>query len=305
MPDSPKEIFRKDYVKLPYTISTIDLLFDIRDNTTTVEAKMTVKAGPEAGPLFLNGEGLELVTIAIDGTELPADAYAVEREGLRIHSAPTHDFELSSTVKLCPETNTELSGLYKSGGNYTTQCEAEGFRRITYSLDRPDVLSVYRVRLEADKASCPVLLSNGNRVEQGDTDEPGRHWAVWEDPHPKPGYLFAVVAGTLSSIHDTFTTASGREVQLGVYSEAACIAQCGHAMESLKKAMAWDEEQYGLECDLDMYNIVAVSDFNMGAMENKGLNIFNTRREGDCSIIYSPYIVTPGERETVLLASIA
>lgn len=172
-------------------------------------------------------------------------------------------------VKIRPEKNFELSGLYKSGSAYCTQCEAEGFRRITYYLDRPDVMAKYRVRLEADKKKCPLLLSNGNFVESGDAGN-GRHYALWEDPFPKPSYLFAVVGGDLGSIKDTFVTKSGRKVTIEIFSEHDNVDKLDHAMESVKKAMKWDEDVYGLEYDLDVYNIVAVNDFNMGAMENKG-----------------------------------
>jgi len=176
-----------------------------------------------------------------------------------------------------------LSGLYKSGSAYCTQCEAEGFRRITYYLDRPDVMAKYRVRLEADKKSCPLLLSNGNFLEKGDLGN-NRHYALWEDPFPKPSYLFAVVAGDLGSIKDTYTTKSGREVTIEIFSEHDNVDKLDHAMESVKKAMKWDEDKYGLEYDLDMYNIVAVNDFNMGAMENKGLNVFNTVGWKECGM---------------------
>ena len=185
-------------------------------------------------------------------------------------------FALDITTRIVPERNTALSGLYLSGGNFCTQCEPEGFRRITYFLDRPDVMARYTVTIRADKARFPVLLSNGNPSGGGDLAD-GRHWARWVDPHPKPSYLFALVAGDLVAVEDRFTTRSGREVALGIWVRRGDEDKCGHAMESLKKAMRWDEEVFGLEYDLDVFNIVAVSDFNMGAMENKGLNIFNTR----------------------------
>ena len=190
---------------------------------------------------------------------------------------PARPFTLE-TVTLCdPEANTALSGLYRSRDTYCTQCEPEGFRRITYFIDRPDALAVYTVRIEADAASAPVLLSNGNPVSAGAIPGTGRHFAVWHDPHPKPSYLFALVGGNLARVPDSFTTASGREVALNIYVEPGKEDRCGWAMESLKRAMRWDEERFGREYDLDVFNIVAVSDFNMGAMENKGLNIFNDK----------------------------
>nr|WP_202899320.1 M1 family aminopeptidase [Kordiimonas gwangyangensis] len=185
-------------------------------------------------------------------------------------------FTLTVVTELRPKENTRLEGLYFSGGNYCTQCEAEGFRHITYYLDRPDVLARYNVRIEADKAKFPVLLSNGNPGAMGDLAG-GRHFAEWHDPHPKPAYLFAMVAGKLGCLTDSFTTASGKEVTLNIYAAEADLAKCDYAMASLQRSMKWDEEVFGLEYDLDVYNIVAVSDFNMGAMENKGLNVFNTK----------------------------
>lgn len=199
----------------------------------------------------------------------------IKAEALR--EANESSFEVATVVHIKPEENTRLSGLYKSSSMFCTQCEAEGFRRITYYLDRPDVMAPFRVRLEASKESCPILLSNGNKVDSGDSQvDPSRHWALWDDPFNKPAYLFALVAGDLGYISDTFTTKSGREVQLQIFSEHKNVGQLQHAMESVHRAMKWDEDVFGLEYDLDNYNIVAVGDFNMGAMENKGLNIFNT-----------------------------
>ena len=196
---------------------------------------------------------------------------------LTIPRVPAHPFTLEIVTLCDPEANKALSGLYRSRGTYCTQCEAEGFRRITYFLDRPDVLAVYTVRIEADRSEHPVLLANGNPVAQGDVAGTGRHYAVWHDPFPKPSYLFALVGGDLACVPDSFTTASGRKVELDIYVEPGKEDRCAWAMDSLKRSMRWDEERFGREYDLDVFNIVAVCDFNMGAMENKGLNIFNDK----------------------------
>ena len=224
---------------------------------------------------MLDGEGLELASITLDGTPLAEDAYALTDTSLTV-LAPPERFTLETEAVIHPETNTALEGLYKSSGNFCTQCEAEGFRRITWYLDRPDVMAVFDTRITADKTLYPVLLSNGNPTGGGDLPD-GRHFAEWHDPFPKPSYLFALVAGKLGCVEDSFTTASGRTVALRLYVEPGKEDRCGHAMDSLKKAMRWDEEVFGLEYDLDIYMIVAVSDFNMGAMENKGLNVFNDK----------------------------
>jgi aminopeptidase N len=202
-------------------------------------------------------------------------------------------FTLTTKVLIRPEKNSELSGLYKSGPTFCSQCEAEGFRRITYYLDRPDVMATFRARIEADKAALPLLLSNGNKVEEGELPG-GRHYAVWEDPFPKPSYLFAVVAGKLASIKDSHTTPSGRRVALEIFSEPENVDKLEHAMRSLKRAMEWDERVYGLEYHLDVYNIVAVNDFNAGAMENTGLNIFNT-----AFVLAKPSTATDGDYERI------
>jgi aminopeptidase N len=269
--DTPKTIYLKDYQPYPFKVQSLDMNFDIHDGYTIVTATANYERLGAADELFLNGEDLELLSIEIDGAAV--SDYSVDDESLRI-PVSADEFELKIQTKIYPEKNTRLEGLYNSGGNYCTQCEAEGFRRITYFPDRPDVLTVYTVRVEADEA-YPVLLSNGNKQDEGKV-EGGRHFVTWYDPFPKPCYLFALVAGDLSHIHDCFTTASGREVDLYIYVRPGDEDQCGHAMESLKKSMTWDEETYGLEYELDMFNIVAVSDFNMGAMENTSLNIFNT-----------------------------
>jgi aminopeptidase N len=231
--------------------------------------------GSHGDALVLHGERLELVSVQVDGSARGPEGYTVTDTTLTLPDVP-EAFTLTTEVRIKPHENTELSGLYKSSGNYCTQCEAEGFRRITYFLDRPDVMARYRTTVEADKASYPVLLSNGNAVERADLDG-GRHRVVWEDPFPKPSYLFALVAADLSCKEGTFTTASGREVKLEIWVEHQNIDACDHALVSLQKSMKWDEEVFGLEYDLDIYMIVAVSDFNMGAMENKGLNVFNAK----------------------------
>ncbi|MEN8176696.1 MAG: aminopeptidase N, partial [Pseudomonadota bacterium] len=225
--------------------------------------------------LHLDGEGLELVAVALDGRLLAPHAYQLEPDALRIGEVPDR-FVLDTEVEIAPESNTALEGLYRSSGMFCTQCEAEGFRKITYFLDRPDVMGTFTTTIEADRELFPVLLSNGNPVSS-DVLPDGRHRAVWHDPYPKPCYLFALVAGDLAQVRDSYTTASGRAVDLRIYTEAENIDKVDHAMRALKNAMAWDEDRYGREYDLEVYNIVAVNDFNMGAMENKGLNIFNSK----------------------------
>lgn len=272
--DTPKAIYLKDYKRSPYQISHMDLDFDIYEGYTVVTSVIQMTRPASANDdLFLHGEDLELLSLKIN-SETVKD-YKTDDKGLTIPCPAFEKFTLEIKNKITPENNTRLEGLYKSGGNYCTQCEAEGFRRITYYLDRPDIMATYTTRIEADKQKYPVLLSNGNKTDEGSANN-GRHFTLWHDPHPKPCYLFALVAGKLNHIHDTFTTSSGREVDLYIYVRPGDEDQCNHAMESLKKSMKWDEEVYGLEYDLDLFNIVAVSDFNMGAMENKSLNIFNT-----------------------------
>ncbi|MEZ5837871.1 MAG: aminopeptidase N [Geminicoccaceae bacterium] len=273
----PTAVRLEDYTPPAYRTSAVELLFRLDPQATRVIAKLSVeRAGDtEAGtPLRLSGDGPQLLGLSLDGSPVDESRYRLEGRDLVIDD-PGAQFELVIETEINPQANTTLMGLYISNGVFCTQCEAEGFRRITFFQDRPDVLARYRVRIEGDKTAQPVLLSNGNLIESGDLDE-GRHFAVWEDPFPKPSYLFALVAGDLAMIEDHFTTMSGRDVTLRIYSEHACIDQCDHAMISLKKSMRWDEIRYGLEYDLDIFMIVAVSDFNMGAMENKGLNIFNT-----------------------------
>lgn len=271
--DTPKTIYLKNYTAYPFEVASLDLDFDIHDGYTIVTAiSIFTRTEPNASDIVLHGEDLELLCVEIDGVAV--ENYSKDDSALTLPCPENETFTLKIQTKIFPEKNTRLEGLYNSGGTYCTQCEAEGFRRITYYPDRPDVLSVFTVRIEADK-TYPVLLSNGNRVDGGEVGE-NRHFTIWEDPYPKPCYLFALVAGDLTHIHDTFTTKSGQEVDLYIYVRHGDEGQCAHAMDSLKRSMTWDEDVYGLEYDLDIFNIVAVSDFNMGAMENKSLNIFNT-----------------------------
>jgi len=275
---SPQTIYLRDYCPPAYRVSSVELNIDLAGGETLVDARMEMARTPavaESEPLVLYGRELVLERLLLNGQELPVEAYRIDEEQLVIDQLPAA-FVLEVTTRIAPEQNTSLEGLYRSSGNYCTQCEAQGFRKITYYPDRPDVMALFRTRIVADKGECPVLLSNGNLLEQGDLDD-GRHYAVWEDPFPKPSYLFALVAGDLVCIEDYYTTASGREVLLQIYVEKRNRDYCDHAMVSLQKSMRWDEETYGLEYDLDRYMIVAVDDFNMGAMENKGLNVFNSK----------------------------
>ena len=271
--EDPKTIYLKDYRPYPFEIKHLDLTFQIFEGYSDVTAvtRFMRKAEENGISLFLHGEDLELLSLTIDGEKF--EDYTVDDKGMTLNNVP-EAFTLAIKTRIKPEDNTRLEGLYKSDDTYCTQCEAEGFRRITYYPDRPDVLTTFTTRVEASK-DFPVLLSNGNRIDGGEIDE-GRHFTVWEDPWPKPCYLFALVVGDLTHIHDTYTTGSGREVDLYIYVRPGDESQCDHAMDSLKRSMKWDEDVYGLEYDLDLFNIVAVSDFNMGAMENKSLNIFNT-----------------------------
>jgi aminopeptidase N len=268
-----------DYSPPAYAAGRVEMTVQLHPTDTLVEVVTTY--APRHGlavppPLELNGDDLTLTEILMDGRQLGADAYEAGPDGLLLRSPPAGPFTLTIRTVVNPTANTRLMGLYRSNGVYCTQCEADGFRRISYFQDRPDVMAVYRVRLEADKAECPVLLANGNPIDRGDLPD-GRHFAVWDDPHPKPCYLFAMVGGDLASIHDRFRTSQGRDVALGIYVERGKEGQAGYAMQALKASMLWDEQVFGLAYDLDVFNIVAVSDFNMGAMENKGLNIFNDK----------------------------
>jgi len=275
---TPQTTYLKDYRPPAYLISTVALDIDIQHEATVVNATLEMTRTPDAdntAPLVLNGDSLELVRVAIDGRELAISEYRLDAEHLTINSVPAR-FTLSTTVRIHPEQNTQLMGLYASQDGYFTQCEAEGFRRITYFIDRPDVMSRYTTVIHAERARFPLLLSNGNLDASGEEAD-GRHWARWLDPFPKPSYLFALVAARLDEREDDFVTCSGRTVKLKLFVEPGKLDQCAFAMDALKAAMRWDEEVFGLELDLDQYMIVAVGDFNMGAMENKGLNIFNTK----------------------------
>ncbi|WP_417910564.1 aminopeptidase N [Candidatus Electronema sp. PJ] len=274
----PSAIYLKDYQPYPFTVANIHLTVELAPLQTKVTAQSTFRRNPAAESqaiLELDGEQLELLSVAVDGRRLAAEEYQFGEGKLRIMAVP-EQFSLEVVTLIAPEHNTALEGLYLSSGNYCTQCEAEGFRRITCWPDRPDVMAVFTVTVIGPQASCPVLLSNGNLLEQGTLDN-GRHFAIWQDPFPKPSYLFALVAGQLVQIKDSFVTRSGRAVALHIYVEERNRDKCAHAMQSLKQALRWDEETFGREYDLDTYMIVAVDDFNMGAMENKGLNIFNSK----------------------------
>ncbi len=271
-------IQRADYRPLAWTVESIDLHFKLDPDATMVTSRMVCVRNPAAadeGPILLWGEALERISLKLDDAALPAEAVR-EADGVLQIDAAGERAVVEVVTRIDPRANTTLSGLYLSNGGFFTQCEAEGFRRITYFPDRPDVMARYTVTLEADRAECPVLLSNGNLLEQGELPG-GRHFAKWEDPFPKPSYLFALVAAKLVALERTVTTASGRKVLLQVWVEEGNLDRSEHAMDSLVHSMRWDEETFGLELDLDRFMIVAVGDFNMGAMENKGLNIFNTK----------------------------
>uniref|UniRef100_B0T5X6 Aminopeptidase N n=1 Tax=Caulobacter sp. (strain K31) TaxID=366602 RepID=B0T5X6_CAUSK len=272
--DTPQPVRLSDYRPFPFTIETTELEFQLDPTTTRIKATLEIKrAGGPDEPLFLNGERLKLISAAIDGQALSANEYSLDGEGLTIHQVPD-SFVLTTEVEIDPSANKALMGLYMSGGRFCTQCEAEGFRTITFFPDRPDVLSRYTVRIEAEEA-FHHLLSNGNLIDFGPL-EGGRHFAVWNDPFPKPAYLFALVAGALDVLEDSFVTMSGRTVALKVFVDPGQAPRAAYALDSLKRAMKWDEEAFGREYDLDLFMIVAVRDFNFGAMENKGLNIFNS-----------------------------
>ncbi|PYC04507.1 aminopeptidase N [Pseudomonas protegens] len=276
--DQPKMIYLKDYQAPEYLIDETHLTFELFEDHSLVHAQLVMRRNPARGaglpPLVLDGQQLELLSVSLADQPLSADDYQLDDSHLTLHPTSA-SFTLDTSVKIHPESNTALEGLYKSSGMFCTQCEAEGFRKITYYLDRPDVMSKFTTTVVAEQHSYPVLLSNGNPIASG-PGEDGRHWATWEDPFMKPAYLFALVAGDLWCVEDSFRTQSGRDVALRIYVEPENIDKCQHAMNSLKKSMRWDEETYGREYDLDIFMIVAVNDFNMGAMENKGLNIFNS-----------------------------
>jgi aminopeptidase N len=275
---SPKAILRKNYTPYPWLLKGAKLRFEIDDETTRVLSALTFEANPAAQAsktLKLDGQSMELLSVSLDGRRLQSADYEQDRDHLVV-PVGQQPFLLETEVLIRPRENTALEGLYMSGDFLLTQCEAEGFRKITYFPDRPDVMTVFDVTLEADRDRFPVLLSNGNVVETGEANG-GRHWVRWVDPFAKPSYLFALVAGDLACVEDRFTTSSGRDVSLRFYVEHENADRCDHAMESLINAMKWDESRFGLEYDLDIYNVVATNDFNMGAMENKSLNIFNSR----------------------------
>ena len=278
--DAPKTIHLKNYQPTPYLIDTVKLVFDLAEKQTRVLATLQMRPNPKFkkrnSPLVLDGEKLLLKSLAINGQVLTPSDYKLTAQSLHIAKVSDKAFTLAIETVCDPIANTELTGLYMSNGVYCTQCEAEGFRRITYFYDRPDVLARFHVRIEA-LVSMPVLLSNGNPVGKGQMAGTDRHFAEWDDPHPKPSYLFALVAGDLAQVSDHFTTSEGRKVKLGIYVEQGKQDRCAWAMESLKASMRWDEKVFKRAYDLDVFNIVAVSDFNMGAMENKGLNIFNDK----------------------------
>ncbi|EIV8503549.1 peptidase [Vibrio parahaemolyticus] len=257
MSQAPQAKYRKDYQAPSHTITDIDLTFDLYDNDTIVTALSKVVQKGESTTLELDGEGLELRSVKVNGEDWAH--HEVKEASLVLSDLPA-EFELEIITKIDPEANTALEGLYKSGGAFCTQCEAEGFRRITYYLDRPDVLAKYTTKVIADKATYPYLLSNGNRIAQGEAEN-GRHWVQWQDPHPKPAYLFALVAGDFDVLHDKYTTMSGRNVDLEIFVDKGNLDRAGHAMTSLINSMKWDEERFGLEYDLDIYMIVAVDFF--------------------------------------------
>ena len=275
-PREPELIRREDYTPFPWRVPEVSLDFRLGIDNTRVRSTLLVERNPEAEAsptLRLNGDGLTPVEVTVDGEAV--NSWAMDGDDLCV-TLPGVRHEVSVVTEIDPAANSQLMGLYASNGMLCTQCEAEGFRRITFFPDRPDVLSTYKVRMEGPRGAFPVLLSNGNCTARGEADD-GTHWAEWHDPWPKPSYLFALVAGQLVANTDTFTTMSGRKVDLAIWVREEDLARTGHAMESLKRSMKWDEDAFGREYDLEVFNIVAVGDFNMGAMENKSLNVFNTK----------------------------
>jgi len=289
----PVTVRLADYRPSDFLIDDVELEFRLDPAATRVRSRLTVRRnGQHDRPLVLDGEALELAHVALNGRELAGGDYMLGDASLTL-PVPGDGAELEIETVTRPDRNTELSGLYTSSGNFCTQCEAEGFRRITYFLDRPDVLATYTTTVIGDPSRYPVMLSNGNLVDSGEAPE-GMRRVTWRDPHPKPSYLFALVAGDLGCIQDRFTTMSGRQVDLYIYAQHHNVDKCGHAMQSLKRAMRWDEEHYGRECDLERYHVVAVDDFNMGAMENKGLNIFNSQ-----FVLARPQTATDSDYENI------
>lgn len=276
--NQPRTVYLSDYRVPAFLVDHVDLRFELFEEGARVHSTLSVRRNPEfsgsAEALELDGDSLKLEAVNLDGAALTPEQYDDQGDKLVVPSVPDQ-FQLTVVTWIEPQNNTRLEGLYKSSGMFCTQCEAEGFRCITFFPDRPDVMARFRTRIEADKAAYPVLLSNGNDVECGELAD-GRHFVTWEDPFPKPCYLFALVAGDLVEKRDTFATCSDRDIDLRIYVEPRNAEKCDHAMDSLKRSMRWDEEVYGREYDLDIFMIVAVDDFNMGAMENKGLNIFNS-----------------------------
>ena len=287
----------EDYRQPDWVVETVELDVKLDPAATRVRATLALRPngnGAAPAPLTLDGDALDLRGLKLDGATLPPEQFVATADRLTIAQPPHRPFRLEIETVVDPSANTQLMGLYRSGAIYCTQCEAEGFRRITYFLDRPDVMAVYTTRIEAEKADAPVLLANGNLVASGDLPGTSRHFAVWHDPFPKPSYLFALVGGKLACVEDRFRTMSGRDVTLRIYVEAGKEARCVYAMDSLKRAMRWDETAFGREYDLDIFMIVAVSDFNMGAMENKGLNVFN-----DKYVLASPETATDSDFERI------
>ena len=287
----------EDYRPPDWLVESVELDVTLDPVATLVRATLTLRPngnGTAPAPLMLDGDALELRALKLDGAALPPEQFVATADRLTIAQPPHRPFRLEIETVVDPSANTQLMGLYRSGSIYCTQCEAEGFRRITYFPDRPDVMAVYTTRIEAEKADAPVLLANGNLIASGDVPGTSRHFAVWHDPFPKPSYLFALVGGKLACVEDRFRTMSGREVTLRIYVEDGKEARCAYAMDSLKRAMRWDETAFGREYDLDIFMIVAVSDFNMGAMENKGLNVFN-----DKYVLASPETATDGDFDRI------
>ncbi|HZO45243.1 MAG TPA: aminopeptidase N [Xanthobacteraceae bacterium] len=280
----------EDYRPPAWLVETVDLDVSLDPTATRVRAALRLKPNPKAAapvPLVLDGDGLKLTSLKLDGKALASDRFVASPENLTIAQPPQQPFTLEIETVLDPSANSQLMGLYRSGATYCTQCEADGFRRITYYPDRPDVMAVFTTRVEADKAECPVLLANGNPVASGDVPGTARHFVVWHDPFPKPSYLFALVGGDLACVEDSFRTMSGRDVTLRIFVEPGNEPRSAYAMDALKRSMRWDEERFGREYDLDIFMVVAVSAFNMGAMENKGLNVFNDK-----------YVLASGETAT-------
>ncbi|MFL5314225.1 MAG: M1 family aminopeptidase, partial [Microvirga sp.] len=295
--ETPQIVRLEDYRPSDFLIDRVELDIRLHPTETRILATLAIRPNPKGrkeAPLELDGDELRLVALSVDGRAASAADYAATPQSLTIPRPPARPFTLTIETAVNPSANTKLMGLYRSGGVYCTQCEAEGFRRITYFLDRPDVLAVYTTRLEGDRDTEPLLLGNGNPVEAGGVAGTNRHYAVWHDPFPKPSYLFAIVGGALGTVAKTFTTTSGRNVEIAVHVEPGKESRADYALDALERAMRWDEETFGREYDLDVFNVVAVSDFNMGAMENKGLNVFN-----DKYVLASPETATDSDFERI------